>query len=190
MLFFRDNRLIGVPEICITGSTVICLRKRVPEFPAADFAAISNHERGNLACFSAESKPNPALICFLADKGPEFIQFKRDATRIARNCRNQCLCERGQTLGFFLTSQSPYCAQHRTFVPIRASYCALDRHAGSFLAVPPNMLSYQGCLDFAGGRSDKGTSACRSGQYRILSGSDCRSDGRSMLWRPLCQAFL
>ena len=168
VLFFRDNRLIGAPEICITGSTTICLWKRVPEFLTGDFAAISNHKPDNLARFSAESQPNPALLCFLADKRPEFIQFKRDATRIARNCWNQCLRERCQTLGFFLASQSQYYEQHRTFVPIRASYCAPDRRAGSFLAVVLNMLSYQGCLDFAAGRSDRGIFACHSGQYRIL----------------------
>jgi len=168
MLLFRNNRLIRAPEISIASSTSIHLWKRIPEFPAGRFAAISDHECDNLACLPAESKPNPALICFLADKGPELIQFKRDATGIARNCWNQCLCERCQTLGFFLTSQSRYCAQHRTFVPIRAGYCALDRHAGSFLAVPLNMPSYQDCLDFADGRSGRDTSACRSGQYRIL----------------------
>ncbi len=176
MLLFRDNRLIGAPEISITRSTTIDRRKRLPEFPTGGFAAISDHERHNLACLSAERKPNPALFGFLAHKRPEFIQFKRDTPGIARNCRNQCLCECRQTLGFFLTSQSPYCAQHRTFVPIRVSYCALDRHGGSFLAVLLNRPLYRDYRDFADDSSDRSTSACRWGQYRILSGLDCRND--------------
>jgi hypothetical protein len=94
MLLFRDNGLIGAPEISITGSMTIYLWKRVPEFPTGGFAPISDHERDDLARLATESKPNPALIGFLTHKGPEFIQFKRDATGIARNCRNQCLSER------------------------------------------------------------------------------------------------
>jgi hypothetical protein len=168
MLLFRDNRLVGAPEISITGSTTIHLWKRLPEFPTASFAAISDHERHNLACLPAERKPNPALLCFLADKGPEFIQFECDATQITWDCWDQRLCERDQTLGFFLTSQSPYCAQHRTFVPIRASYCALDKRGGWFLAVDLNMPLCQDCRGFADDRFDRSTSACRWGQYRIL----------------------
>jgi hypothetical protein len=76
------------------------------------------------------------------------------------------------------------------FALIRASYYALDRREGSFLAVVLNMPLYQDCPDFAGDSSGRGTSVYRSGQYRILSGSDCRNDGRSMEWRPSCQAFL
>jgi hypothetical protein len=168
MLLFRNDGLIRAPEISITGSTTILRRKCVPELLAGGFAPIADHERDNLACFPAEGKPHPALVCFLAHKRPEFIQLKRDATRITWNCRNQCLCELCQTLGFFLTSQSPYCAQHRTSVPIRASYCALDRHGGWFLAVDLNMRYCQDYRDFADDSRDRSTSACRWGQYRIL----------------------
>ena len=178
MVLFGNNRLIGTPEIRIADTTVIYRRKRLPEFLTGRFAAISDHERNNLACFPTESKPYPALICLLAHKRPDFIQFKQNATEIARNCRNQRLCQRRQRLDFFLTSQSQYCEQHRTFVPIHASYCALDRHVGLFLAVPLNRLSYRDCPDFVGGRSGRDTSACRSGQYHILSGSNCRNDGK------------
>jgi hypothetical protein len=104
MLLFRNDGLIRAPEIRITGSITILRRKCVLEFPTGGFAPITNHERDNLACLPTERKPNPTLICFPAYKGPEFIQFKRDTTGIARNCRNECLCELRQTLGFFLTS--------------------------------------------------------------------------------------
>lgn len=101
MLLFRDNRLIGAPEISITGSTTIHRWKRLPEFLTGGFAAISDHERHNLACLPTERKPNPALFCFLADKGPEFIQLERDATQITWDCWDQRLLSLTQTLGFF-----------------------------------------------------------------------------------------
>jgi hypothetical protein len=88
-----------------------------------------------LKCFPAEREPYPALIDFLLHKRPEFIQFECNATRITRNRWNKRLFKRLQTLGFFLANQSPYFAQRRTFVPIRVSYCALDRLGGSFPAV-------------------------------------------------------
>ena len=168
MLFFWNDGLIGAPKITLPGSLTIRLRKRIPEFATTRFTAISDHERDNLACLPAERKPNPALLCFLAHKGPEFIQFERDTTRIARHCRNKRLCERLQTLGFFLTSQSQYYAQYRTFVLIRVSYCALDRLGGSFLAVLLNKPLYRDFHGFAGDRFDRNTSAYRLEQYRIL----------------------
>ena len=93
MLFLWDNRLIGAPEISIAGTTTIRLRKRVPEFLARRFAAITTHKRNNLACFATKRKPNPALICFCAYKGPKLVQFKRETTGIAWNCRNKCVCQ-------------------------------------------------------------------------------------------------
>ena len=93
MLFLWDYRLIGAPEISIADTAAIYLWKSIPEFLARRFAAITTHKRNNLACFATKRKPNPALICFCAYKGPKLIQFKREATGITRNCRNKCLCE-------------------------------------------------------------------------------------------------
>jgi hypothetical protein len=138
MLLIGNNRLIGTPKITLTGSLTICLRKPFPQFAAAGFAAISDHERDNLAGLPAERKPNPALLSFLPHKRPDFIQFERDTTRIVRNGWNKCLCEGLQALGFFLASQSPYFAQHRTFVPNHVSCYALDRLGESLLADVPN----------------------------------------------------
>ena len=168
MLFVGNNGLIGAPKIRITGSLTIRLWKRLPEFATGDFATIPDHECDNLTSLPAERKPNPALFCFLAHKRPEFIQLECDTTRIARNRWNKSLCERLQRLDFFLTSQSPYYAQHRTSVPIRVSYYVLDRLAGSFLAVLLNRPLYRDFHGFAGDRFDRGTFASRLGQYRIL----------------------
>jgi hypothetical protein len=178
MLFEWNNALICRPEICITDTTPIASWYRTPEFSTGHFTPITQGKRHDLPSFPAQREPYPALIRFLANKGPEFITFEGDATRIVRLRREKRLLEWRQLVGFFLTSKLPSGAQRRTSVPIHASCCVPDRREGFPLFVPPNSQHCSDFRDFVGHRYYNGTSVFRSAQYHICSGLDCRNDGR------------
>jgi hypothetical protein len=190
MLLGRNHAVICRPEICIADTTPIAGWYRTPELSAGRRAPITQDECHDLSSFPAQCEPYPGLIGFLANKRPELIALECNAARIVWLRRNKRLLERRQLLGFFLTSGALSRAKHRTYVPIHASCCVPDRHAGFPLFVPRNSQRCWGFRDFAVHTRHNDTFVFRSAQYHICSGLDCRNGGRRSVVSPWCEAFL
>src|SRR5689334_1360568 len=92
MVFGRNHGLICLPEVGIARTTPIDVWNGPPELSAGDFTAITDGERDNLARFPTECQPYPVLVDFLANKGPNLIQFEDNRAWIEWNGWNERVC--------------------------------------------------------------------------------------------------
>lgn len=65
MLLFWDNSLICTPEISVTMSSAIAFWNSIPQLTTGLLTSVSNSSCNHLSGFSAESNPNPNLMCLL-----------------------------------------------------------------------------------------------------------------------------
>ena len=68
MLLFRDDFLVGFPEICITVSRAISLRHLLPKLKASRCPTITDNKCDDLPCATAQCDPNPTLATLLENE--------------------------------------------------------------------------------------------------------------------------
>ena len=86
MLFFRNNGLIGRPEISETDPGAIRLGNGLPQVLTGPLAPIPNRISHDLAGPTTQGNPDPHLLALVSYERPERIQLEH-FTGLGRNQR-------------------------------------------------------------------------------------------------------
>jgi hypothetical protein len=72
----RENTLIGIPKIAERMRAFVGPGDAPPELQATGFTAVVDEVGDDLSGAATQSDPDPALVAFPEDKGPQLIQFQ------------------------------------------------------------------------------------------------------------------
>ena len=82
---FRENVPIGDRKITEGLAWLVSIGNGHPEPMARRLTSVTHHKRDNLACSSAEGRPQPAGVIFLEHTTPDLIQFEN----VINRCRQE-----------------------------------------------------------------------------------------------------
>lgn len=98
MGFLGEHRLIGLPEVTVTGTLAKGGRDAMPQAPTGAFTMVANHKGQNMPRAAQQHRPEPPFVHAFSDKTPRLI----DLQDIIGLRGRECLLQRRQGLDFFL----------------------------------------------------------------------------------------
>ena len=78
VVILGDYRSICLPEIAVAISTFVAFGNPLPQPTTSSLATVADGVSDHLACVACQGDPYPAFVGFLADKGPQLVEFEHE----------------------------------------------------------------------------------------------------------------